>query len=157
MRVAVAVLALWSVVNIALTVRLAVRGVDSAATNASAVTAVSADGRTPIQLPIKERDAVLAEMRMMLGSVHGVIDGAARSDTSAIRVAAAASGMAMAADPALEHMLPKAFLQLGMATHGAFDSLAANASGGPSVAIKRLAGLTSTCVACHAAYRLELK
>jgi hypothetical protein len=67
----------------------------------STVTAVSADGRIPIQLPIEARDAVLAEMRLMLGSVQGVIDGVARSDTSAIRTAAAASGTVMAADPAL--------------------------------------------------------
>lgn len=153
MRVSVVLLTLWTVVNIALTVRVASHGSDSAMTT----TAVSADGRTPIRLPIEARDAVLAEMRLMLGSVQAVIDGVARSDTTAIRNAAAASGMVMAADPALANVLPKAFLQYGMATHQAFDSLAASASRGPSMAVERLARITSTCVACHAAYRLELK
>ncbi len=46
---------------------------------------------------------------------------------------------------------------LGMATHQAFDSLAADASAGPAAAIARLARLPTTRVACHATYRIELK
>jgi hypothetical protein len=139
MRVGVILLALWTVVNLVLTVRLASRNSDGVVTTTSTTTAASADRRTPIQLPIEARDAVLAEMRLMLGSVQGVINGVAQSDTSAIRIAAAASGMVMAADPALANVLPKAFMQYGMATHHAFDSLAANASAGPSAAVERLA------------------
>jgi hypothetical protein len=96
-------------------------------------------------------------MRQMLGSVQGVLDGAARSDTAAIRAAAAASGLVMAADPALEKVLPPAFLKLGMSAHVAFDSLAAHAATGPAAAIESLAKITATCVSCHAAYRLEAR
>jgi cytochrome c556 len=148
MRPGVVLLALWTVVNLLMTVRLA---------RPSRPADLSADGRTPIQLPMEARDLVLAEMRTMLGSVQGVLDGAARSDTAAIRTAAAASGLVMAADPLLERVLPKAFLQLGMLTHTAFDTLATHAGSGPASAIKGLVGITSSCVACHATYRLEVR
>jgi cytochrome c556 len=155
MRNAIIVLSLWTVVNVALTVRAVSR--DESRPTAISSSGTSADGRTAVPLPIEARDAVLAEMRLMLGSVHGVLIGAAQSDTAAIREAAAASGLVMAADPTLEKILPEGFLHYGMATHRAFDSLAANASAGPAAAIQRLAAITGTCVTCHAAYRLELK
>jgi hypothetical protein len=65
--------------------------------------------------------------------------------------------MATAADPALERLLPETFLRLGMATHLAFDSLAAGAPAGSEPAIRRLAGISATCVACHAQFRLQVK
>lgn len=157
MRVGITLLALWTVVNIVLTVRVASSGDTSPAQTTSSALEVSADSRTPVILPLKARDAVLAEMRMMLGSVQGVLDGVARSDTAAVRAAAAASGLVMAADPALAQVLPPAFMQFGMAAHQAFDSLAANASRTPAATVERLARITSTCVACHAMYRLELR
>ena len=115
------------------------------------------DTRTPIPLDLGIRIAILAEMRTMLSSVQGVLDGTSRSDSAAIRKAATAAGMVMAVDPQLEKVLPREFLQFGMTTHRAFDSLAANVSAGPDDAIKRLAAITATCVECHAAYRLEVK
>ncbi|HMU61559.1 MAG TPA: hypothetical protein PKA66_07245 [Gemmatimonadales bacterium] len=155
MRIAIVVLSLWTVANVALTARAVSR--DDSRTTAIRSSGTSADGRTAVPLPIEARDAVLAEMRLMLGAVNGVLAGAAQSDTMAIREAAAAAGLVMAADPALEAILPKGFLQYGMATHRAFDSLAANASAGPAAAIQSLAAITETCVTCHAAYRLELQ
>lgn len=152
MRPAMIVLALWTAANVVWTVR-AVTHAPETVTSAME----SADGRTAVQLPIEARDAVLAEMRLMLSSVQGVLAGAAQSDTAAIRRAAAASGLVMAADPALEQVLPRGFLQYGMATHRAFDSLAANASAGAAAAVEGLAAITGTCVTCHAAYRLEVK
>jgi len=157
MRFGVILLVIWTILNLVLTVRLVVPGEEGATTVSPVATEGSADSRTPIQLPVEARDAVLAEMRLMLGSVQGVIDGVARQDTAAIRTAAAASGLVMAADPALEQVLPQSFLLMGMATHQAFDSLAANASAGPAAAVQRLADITGRCVACHAVYRLELQ
>lgn len=116
-----------------------------------------ADGRTLLRVPAEAREAVLTEMRTMLGSVQGVLDGASRGDTVAVRVAAMASGMATAADPALEKLLPEQFLSLGVATHLAFDSLAVNAAAGPAASVRALAGITGTCVACHATFRLEAR
>ncbi len=111
------------------------------------------DTRTGIMVPAAARDAVMTEMRTMLGSVNGVLVAQARGDTAALRRAAIASGTAAAADPALERILPAAWLTLAMNTHQQFDELA---RAGDSVTV-RLARLTGNCVACHAAYRLELR
>ncbi len=119
----------------------------------------STDARIVVVLPPAGRDGVLTEMRTMLGSINAILDAATRSDTVAMRQAAAASGMAMAADPALEKYLPKEFLKLGMSTHLQFDSLA-TAVRGPAAsdtAIARLARVTGNCVSCHATYRLGVR
>ena len=121
--------------------------------------AQGSDARTAVVVPVEARDAILAEMRTMLGSMNGILSSVVSDDTASIRSAAGASGMAMAADPALEKILPEQFLRMGINTHQQFDSLAA-ASIGPAArdtAIARLARLTGNCVSCHTAYRLEVK
>lgn len=120
------------------------------------------DERTAIVLSPQARAAVLAEMRLMLSSLNGVLDAASREDAEGMARAAAASGMAAAVDPALERVLPKEFVAVGMRTHQAYDALAAavTADGGPGAtdsAITHLARLTTNCVACHEAYRLETR
>lgn len=117
------------------------------------------DARTGIMVPAAARNAVLAEMRTMLASLNGVLIAQTTADTARIRLAATASGTAAAADPELEKLLPEAWLQLAMATHRQFDDLAASASrpGGTDSVTVRLARLTGNCVACHTAYRLEVR
>ena len=66
----------------------------------------SRDPRTPLPLGPEAQDAVLTEMRTMLGSLNGVLTALAQADPEAMRRAAAASGLATAADPALEKALP---------------------------------------------------
>jgi cytochrome c556 len=151
MRIGPVILVLWTLVNVLWSARLFTRA------GAPAEPAAPADGRTSLRVPAEAREAVLAEMRVMLGSVHGVLEGANRADTAAVRRAAMASGMATAADPALESLLPEEFLHLGMATHAAFDSFARNSQAGPEDVRRRLAGITASCVACHATYRLDAK
>jgi cytochrome c556 len=114
----------------------------------------ASDPRTPVQLTAEQRNAVLAEMRTLLGSISGVLNGVARSDGAAIRDAALPSGMAEAADPALEKLLPAGWLELAGRTHKGFDDLAEGAKRGPEGAVARLAGVTEACVTCHARYRL---
>ena len=113
------------------------------------------DSRRQVALTPAERDAVLAEMRMMLGSVSGVLHGLAANDRQAIEKAARASGMTMAVDPRLEQKLPREFLELGMATHKKFDQLAelAKTSVPADQVVRSLADVTTGCVACHAMYR----
>jgi cytochrome c556 len=121
------------------------------ATHAHQVT----DSRRLVSLTPAERDAVLAEMRMMLGSVSGILHGLAANDRQAIEKAARASGMAMAVDPSLEQKLPRPFLELGMATHKKFDQLAdlAETRAAADEVVRSLADVTTSCVACHAMYR----
>lgn len=114
------------------------------------------DSRTPLPLPVEASEAVRAEMRTMLSSLHEIHLGLTTMDTALIRRAAVASGLAAAADPALEPLLPEEFLRLGVATHSQFDTLASAVSAGASAAalLERLPRLTANCVSCHAIYRL---
>jgi len=123
----------------------------AAATHGHQVT----DTRRQISLTPAERDAVLAEMRTMLGSVSGVLHGLTAQDRQAIEKAARASGMAMAVDPMLKQKLPQQFLELGMATHRKFDQLAdlARTPAPADAVLRSLADVTTSCVACHAMYR----
>jgi hypothetical protein len=102
-----------------------------------------------------ERDAVLAEMRTMLGSISAVLHGVTANDHQGIEKAARASGMAMAVDPTLEQKLPRQFLEMGMATHKKFDQLShlARTRAPADQVIRSLADVTTSCVACHAMYR----
>jgi hypothetical protein len=98
---------------------------------------------------------VLAEMRVMLGSVSAVLHGLTANDRDAIEKAARASGMTRAVDPALKQKLPPQFLELGMSTHRKFDQLAdlARARAPADEVVRSLAGVTTNCVTCHAMYR----
>jgi hypothetical protein len=118
-----------------------------------------ADGRQVTHVPLEAREAVRAEMRTMLGSLHDILKASMAGDTSAMREAAARSGLATAADPALEKLLPEGFLQLGVNTHQQFDELAgALATGIPrDSVVGRVVRITGACVSCHATYQLELR
>lgn len=119
----------------------------------------ASDARQRLVLPAVARDQVLAEMRLMLESVNGILRAVAANDLPAVEKAARASGLAMAVemDPALMQQLLPAFRELGMQTHRAFDALAdrIKAGGTREDAIHGLAALTGNCVACHAVYRLD--
>ena len=122
-----------------------------------APTLSGADGRQVTQVPLEARDAVRAEMRTMLGSLHDILRASMVGDTSAMREAATRSGLATAADPALEKLLPEGFLQLGVNTHQQFDELAGALQMGlpPDSVVGRLTRITGHCVSCHATYQLE--
>lgn len=115
-----------------------------------------ADTRQQLKLTAAEANGVRAEMRQMLASVNGVLQGLAADDFAAVEKAATASGMATAVDPHLEKKLPRPFLEIGERTHRGFDELAAAAKAQPAAkdVMKRFAAVTSNCVACHAQYRL---
>jgi hypothetical protein len=64
------------------------------------------DTRQRLPLTAAEVDAVRAEMRQMLASVSGILQGLATDNPAAVENAAKASGMAAAVDPHLEQKLP---------------------------------------------------
>jgi len=117
------------------------------------------DGRQVTAVPLAVREAVRTEMRTMLGSVHGLLMASMAGDTAAMRQAATRSGLATAADPALEKVLPEGFLRLEIDTDRQFDELAAAIAAGIArdSVVGQLARLTGNCVSCHASYRLELR
>ena len=108
-------------------------------------------GLTPV-----ERDAIRDEMRMMLQSLGGIMQGLAAGDLVMVERAARASGVVMAVDPRLEKKLSPPFLQLLARTHKRFDVLADAIKAGATrdAVLRRLAAITASCVTCHDTYRL---
>ena len=118
-----------------------------------------ADTRQQVVLPAPARDKILAEMREMLGALHGVLRALSVGDRAGAEKVARGAGMGVATEvrPEVRAQLPPPFLQLGMQTHRGFDALAdqLRAGAAPEEALKSMAALTSNCVACHATYRLD--
>lgn len=122
----------------------------------------SIDQRTPVALPPEGQQAVLREMRLMLGAMGRAMAGAARNDTVALVAALLPAGSAAAADPALEASLPPVWRDLAERTHGGFDSLAVVVRRVRGRALRdtvlvRLAELSASCTACHETFRVTLR
>ncbi len=147
-KIASIALLLW-VATIAVFAWFFIRGSTSAGT----------DGRTAVVLQPAERDLVLTEMRGLLSSTQGILEGANQGDVKRIIQASRAAGMAAAADvnPALMAKLPLEFKTLGMSVHHDMDEIAKAAEGGaPAPEILKMASNTLTkCVACHSAWQIK--
>ena len=150
--------------TVALTALLASVACDSApktAQNAGPPTA--GDPRTPVALPAEGQQAVLREMRQMLGAIGGALSAAARGDTGAVMAALAPARSAAAADPALEALLPMTWKELAERTHGGFDSLTAavrSAQAGLGLKDTVLVGVAriiGSCTACHETFRITVR
>ncbi len=119
----------------------------------------TADTRQRVIFAPAQRNHMLDEMRRMLASVSGIIQGIASNDLPAAEQAARASGMMNAADvdPQIMKLLPQPFLELALQTHKGFDALADRIKAGSSRddILRELAKLTGNCVACHAVYQLD--
>lgn len=117
------------------------------------------DARQRLALPVEQRVGVLAEMRLMLKAVSGVVDGLSRGDSQAASEAARSAGAAAAVDaePQLQALLPARFLALGTTTHKKFDNLADKIAAGVTTrqALSDLARITNNCTTCHATYRID--
>jgi hypothetical protein len=147
-KIAFAAILLW-VVTVAVFAWFFVRG----------NTAAGSDNRTAVVLAAGERELILSEMRNLLGSVQGILDGINHGDMKQTSSAARAVGMASAADvnPALMAKLPMPFKQLGMSVHHDMDDLAQAAESGiPAAELQTmLTNTLSKCVACHASWQLK--
>lgn len=125
------------------------------------VTEKGSDGRAEIILAAVERDQILAEMRLLLKAVDGIIRGLGEPnpDPKQMEAAARAVGMNMAADvePTIMAKLPLPFKQMGMSIHKDMDALAdAIVQNETSQQIlKRLSNMTARCTACHDMYRFK--
>jgi len=147
-KIALVALLLWAV-TIAVFAWFFIRGNTTAGT----------DGRTAIVLQPAERDLVLTEMRGLLSSTQGILEGANQGDMKRIIQASRAAGMAGAADvnPALMAKLPLEFKSLGMSVHHDMDAIANAAEAGIPAAdiLKMTSSVLSKCVACHSAWQLK--
>jgi cytochrome c556 len=116
------------------------------------------DGRTAIRVTPAEREFVLTQMRAMLVTVQRVSDGLASANREQVVAAARASGEAgMIVQPALMLKFPPPFKQLSTQLHDGFDALATAAQANAPLPelLGKMSAQLGTCVACHAAYRLD--
>lgn len=138
------VLIVWSLLNITVSLRLwGHRGYE-----------VPDDPRQPVMVAPEERAAILASMRQYTQSLHEILLGARMDDSAAIRVAASSSGAQSARAVEFSDDLPMPYRRLSLATHAAFDSIAARAELGADSVVAAIAQVTGMCVACHSSYRL---
>ncbi len=123
-------------------------------------TSESTDGRKEILLNDNERNLVLTEMRAFLASVQQINQGLAENNMARVEEYARKSGKAATGGMpgTLMGKLPLAFKKLGFDTHAKFDQLAmdANDLGDRDHTLQQLSTLMENCVACHAAYRINL-
>jgi cytochrome c556 len=132
-------------------------------TSKPAADAEAADKRRAVALPADGQQAVLHEMRSMLGAMGATMGAAVKGDTAALFAAVAPAGTAAAADPALESMLPAEWKELAERTHAAFDTLAiaARQSRTPQAlkdtVLVRLSQVTGSCTACHEMFRVTVR
>jgi hypothetical protein len=114
------------------------------------------DARIHLGLTLEERSEFLAEMRVMLSSIQGILQGIGEDDRDRIAGAARQSGnrMARATPEAVRAKLPQAFRDLGGPTHMMFEELAIRAE---TDDLDTLAGyaavILNQCLACHAMFR----
>ena len=116
------------------------------------------DGRFNLRLTPAEQADFLAEMRVMLGSVQGVVQGIAESDRAAIEKSARISGnrMARATPASIRAKLPPAFQELGAPTHMMFEELAVRAATDDMDQLAAHLGQTlRQCMACHATFKVR--
>lgn len=147
-KIALFAIALW-IATVALFAWFFVRG----------STTAGSDNRTAVVLHAGERDLVLKEMRGLLASVNGILQGINQGDMGQVAKSARAAGMASAADvnPALMAKLPLPFKSLGMSVHKDMDELARAAEAGKSAPelMKMLTGTLDKCVGCHASWQIK--
>ncbi len=124
-------------------------------------TTTSVDGRITILMTDAEKDLILEEMRGFLGSTQQIIAAVSTDELEKASSAAKKAGRAAQAEVpgALMGKLPIAFKKLGFDTHTKFDQLALDAESleDGKYTLEQLSTLMQNCVACHAAYRLEVE
>jgi hypothetical protein len=116
------------------------------------------DNRIDLGLTAQERTQFLAEMRTMLGSIQGILQGIGEGDREHIAAAARQSGnrMARSTPETLRAKLPQAFRDIGGPTHMMFEELAVRAETDDMDSLAGAAALImSQCLACHAVFRAQ--
>lgn len=116
------------------------------------------DHRQAIAVTSEERDMVLAEMRVFLESIEGILEAVNSGKPATAAEPARRSGML-----ATQHMprammqkLPPEFRMLGMETHKKFDAIAQEAQqlADKDGILKGVGSVLTNCTTCHKGYRL---
>ncbi|GAB1718393.1 MAG: hypothetical protein NTAFB09_01240 [Nitrosospira sp.] len=119
------------------------------------------DKRKVLPLAEHQRNHVLTEMRALLSGTGNILEALSREDMAAVAAHARALGMGMAhkGEDHLLAVIPKEFMQLGMATHKDFDKIAADAESlrDPKHTLRQLSESMKKCSACHESYQIRVE
>jgi len=115
--------------------------------------------RIAVLLSADERLHVLSEMRGLLQSTQGIIEGLALDDMELVQksaLAAGTKGRKTTENNIMHKKMPKEWMQLGMMAHKTMDEIAAMAvDGKPAKEIQlKLLDTMNACTACHTVYYL---
>jgi len=118
------------------------------------------DQRKILHMNVKQRHHVLTEMRQLLASTQGVLEGIAENDMGKVAQAAALSApkAPKTVDFRMKDVLPPDFRQMGKAAHVAFGEMEQKAKNGASkeeIAME-IADTLNTCVACHSTFQVSV-
>jgi hypothetical protein len=123
--------------------------------------AAEVDKRRVLPLAEHQRNHVLTEMRALLSGTRNILDALSREDMTAVASQARSLGMGMVhkGEDHLLAVLPKEFMQLGMATHKDFDKIAADAESlkDPRHTLRQLSESMKKCSACHESYQIRVE
>ena len=123
--------------------------------------AAEVDKRRVLPLAEHQRNHVLTEMRALLSGTRNILDALSREDMTAVASQARSLGMGMVhkGEDHLLAVLPKEFMQLGMANHKDFDKIAADAESlkDPRHTLRQLSESMKKCSACHESYQIRVE
>jgi cytochrome c556 len=120
--------------------------------------ALPADPRISLGMTPEERAEFLSEMRQMLGSIQGILQGIASENRKMIADSASLSGnrMARATPDALRNRLPQTFKAIGGPTHLLFEELVIRAeTDDMDMLLQHTTGIMGQCMSCHAQFRAD--
>jgi hypothetical protein len=119
------------------------------------------DKRKVLPLAEHQRNHVLTEMRALLSGTRNILEALSREDMAAVAGHARSLGMGMVhkGEDHLLAVLPKEFMQLGMAIHKDFDKIAADAESlkDPQHTLRQLSESMKKCGACHESYQIRVE
>jgi len=120
-----------------------------------------ADSREVIWVSAEEKAALLGEMRNFLIASQAILESSLVDDMETVEAASRKVGIKLlkATPEEIHKKLPAGFTAIGPKTHMGFEVIADEASGlgDREEILNTLANLQKTCIACHAAYRFEVK
>jgi len=116
------------------------------------------DSRVDLGFTPEEKATFLADMRVMLGSIQGILRGISEEDRDAIVEAARISGNRMARNTpqSIRDKTPPEFKAIGGPMHLAFEEIVIRAETDPLEDITAMtADAMNQCMACHAKFRVD--
>lgn len=118
----------------------------------------SPDKRVSLDLTATEEVEFLSEMRQMLTSIQGILEGIGEEDRAKIIKSARYSGNRMANETpdSIKKKTPSSFKEIGGSTHMMFEELVVRAEDDDMETLTTFTSdLMKKCLACHAVFKVN--